>query len=252
MLEIILCSLVTILPDYLYRRYRQGKRIGHEITLYSVWFELRFGIITCLMLTVALITMIFYYHPSTTSATLYYRTVPIIPETIGRVAEVHVDYSAPVKKGDVIFRLDNSKQEAALQTAKRKIAEDRCRRAGGAGGYPQSRRPAPGSQGRAAAGLRRTGRQARTAEAQSRHRPAARHRKTRSSCGGPAGNPRCGNGREAIRDDTGHARCYRPRRPAPRPPRPKRRSIWTRPSSGPASMDVSSSSCCGRGISSIP
>ena len=48
MLEIILCSLVTILPDYLYRRYRQGKRFGHEITLYSVWFELRFGIIGCL------------------------------------------------------------------------------------------------------------------------------------------------------------------------------------------------------------
>ena len=46
MLEIILCSLVTILPDYLYRRYRQGKRFGHEITLFSVWFELRFGIIS--------------------------------------------------------------------------------------------------------------------------------------------------------------------------------------------------------------
>ena len=99
MLEIILCSLVTVLPDYLYRRYRQGKRIGHEITLFSVWYELRYGLITCLMLTVALITMIFYYHPSTTSATLYYRTVPIIPETIGRVAEVHVDFSASRQKG---------------------------------------------------------------------------------------------------------------------------------------------------------
>jgi multidrug resistance efflux pump len=123
MLELLLCSLLTILPDYLYRRYRQGKRIGHEITLYSVWFELRYGIITCLMLTVSLITMIFYFHPSTTSATLYYRTVPIIPEIVGRVAEVNVEYSAPVKKGDVIFRLDNSKQQAALETAKRKIAE---------------------------------------------------------------------------------------------------------------------------------
>ncbi len=123
MLELFLCSLLTIFPDYLYRRYRQGKRIGHEITLYSVWFELRYGIITCLMLTVSLITMIFYFHPSTTSATLYYRTVPIIPETIGRVAEVHVDYTAAVKKGDVIFRLDNSKQQASLETAKRKIAE---------------------------------------------------------------------------------------------------------------------------------
>ena len=63
MLELLLCSLLTILPDYLYRRYRQGKRIGHEITLYSVWFELRFGIIACLMLTVSLITMIFYLSP---------------------------------------------------------------------------------------------------------------------------------------------------------------------------------------------
>ncbi len=123
MLEIILCSLVTVLPDYLYRRYRQGKRFGHEITLFSVWYELRFGLITCLMLSVALITMIFYFHPSTTSATLYYRTVPIIPEATGRVAEVHVEFSAPVKKGDVIFRLDNSKQQAALRTATAKIAE---------------------------------------------------------------------------------------------------------------------------------
>ena len=123
MLEIILCSLVTILPDYLYRRYRQGKRFGQEITLFSVWFELRFGIVGCLMLTVALITMIFYYHPSTSSATLYYRTVPIMSEVIGRVAEVNVERSAPVKQGEVIFRLDSARQEAALLTAKRKVAE---------------------------------------------------------------------------------------------------------------------------------
>lgn len=123
MLEILLCSLLTILPDYLYRRYKQGKRLGHEITFFSVWFELRFGIIACLMLAVALITIIFYFHPSTDKATLFYRTVAIVPEINGRVAEVHADFSAPVKRGDVIFRLDSSKQEAALETARRKIAE---------------------------------------------------------------------------------------------------------------------------------
>ncbi len=123
MLEILLCSLVTILPDYLYRRYRQGKRFGHEITFFSVWFELRFGIISCLMLTVALITVIFYFHPVTNTATLFYRTVPIVPETNGRVSEVHVQFSAPVKKGDVIFKLDSSRQEAAMETARRKVAQ---------------------------------------------------------------------------------------------------------------------------------
>jgi len=123
MLELLLCSSLTILPDYLYRRYGQGKRFGREITFFSVWFELRFGIVTCLMLTVALITVIFYYHPSTTTATLFYRTVSIIPEITGRVAEVRVGFSAPVKKGEGIFKLDSSKQEAALETARRKIAE---------------------------------------------------------------------------------------------------------------------------------
>ncbi|OKO83535.1 biotin/lipoyl-binding protein [Bradyrhizobium sp. NAS96.2] len=123
MLELMICSLVTILPDYLYRRYRQGKRFGKEITFFSVWYELRWGITGCLMLTVSLITMIFYFHPSTTSAALYFRTVPILPEGSGRVVEVNVDFTAAVKKGDVLFRLDSSKQEAALETAKRKIAE---------------------------------------------------------------------------------------------------------------------------------
>jgi multidrug resistance efflux pump len=123
MFELMFCSLLTILPDYLYRRYAQNKRFGKEITFYSVWYELRWGITGCLMLTVSLITMIFYFHPSTTSATLFFRTVPILPEASGRVAEVNVGLSAPVAKGDVIFRLDSSKQEAALETARRKIAE---------------------------------------------------------------------------------------------------------------------------------
>jgi multidrug resistance efflux pump len=123
MLELMICSLVTIVPDYLYRRYRQGKRFGKEITFFSIWYELRWGITGCLMLTISLITMIFYYHPSTTSAAIYYRTVPILPDGSGRVAEVNVGFSGPVKKGDVLFRLDSSKQQAAVETAKRMVAE---------------------------------------------------------------------------------------------------------------------------------
>jgi multidrug resistance efflux pump len=123
MLELLLCSMVTILPDYLFRRYVQGRRFGKEITLYSVWFELRWGITACLILTVSLITAIFYFHPSTTNVALFFRTVPIVPETIGRVAEVYVGFSGPVTQGAPLFRLDSSKQEAAVETARRKIAE---------------------------------------------------------------------------------------------------------------------------------
>jgi len=122
-LELLFCSILTILPDYLVRRYVQGKRIGKEITFYSVWFELRWGITACVILTVCLITVIFYNHPSTTNATLYFRTVPILPETNGRVAEIYVSDNGPIASGAPIFRLDSSKQQAALETARRKLAE---------------------------------------------------------------------------------------------------------------------------------
>jgi multidrug resistance efflux pump len=123
MLELLLCSLLTIFPDYLFRRYVQGKRLGKEITFYSVWFELRWGITACLILTVGLITVIFYNHPSTNNVTLFFRTVPIVPEINGRVAEVYVGFSGPIEKGAPIFRLESSKQEAAVAVARHKIAE---------------------------------------------------------------------------------------------------------------------------------
>ena len=75
MLELLLCSMLTILPDYLFRRYVQGKRFGKEITIYSVWYELRRGITACIILTISLITLIFYFHPSTKNVTAAFRTV---------------------------------------------------------------------------------------------------------------------------------------------------------------------------------
>jgi multidrug resistance efflux pump len=122
-LELLLCSLLTILPDYLFRRYRQGKRLGKEITLFSVWFELRWGIVSCLMLTVALITTVFYFHPSTTNVTSFFRTVPIISEKVGRVAEIYTGLSAHVEKGTPIFRLDSSQQQASVELLRRRIVE---------------------------------------------------------------------------------------------------------------------------------
>ena len=123
MLELLLCSLFTVMPDYLFRRYGQGRRLGREITIYSVWYELRYGITGCLMLTVTLIAMIFYFHPTTNNVVGLFRAVPIVPETNGRVAEVYVGASADVAQGEPIFRLDSAKQDAALEVAKRNIAE---------------------------------------------------------------------------------------------------------------------------------
>ncbi|WEX86738.1 HlyD family secretion protein [Sinorhizobium garamanticum] len=123
MLEFLLCSMLTIFPDFLFRRYVQGKRIGREINLFSMWYELRYGITACVILTVSLITMIFYFHPSTTNVTAVFRTVTILPESTGRVAEVFVGTNEKVAAGAPLFRLDNSEQQAALETARRRVAE---------------------------------------------------------------------------------------------------------------------------------
>ena len=123
MLEFLLCSSLTILPDFLFRRFAQGKRIGREITLFSVWYELRWGITACVLLTLSLITVIFYFHPATSSAISYFRTVPVLPESIGRVAEVFVGLRQEVEAGTPLFRLDSSEQQAAAESARRRIIE---------------------------------------------------------------------------------------------------------------------------------
>jgi multidrug resistance efflux pump len=130
MLELTLCSMLTILPDYLYRRFAQGKRFGHEITLFTVWYELRWGITLCLLLTVTLITTIFYFHPATTAVNSVFRTVTIMPEASGRVAETFVESNQRVKKGDPLFKLDDAQQQAEVQTAQARIAELEAARVG--------------------------------------------------------------------------------------------------------------------------
>ncbi|MEI3851219.1 MULTISPECIES: HlyD family secretion protein [Ensifer] len=123
MFEFMLCSMLTILPDYLFRRYVQGKRFGREITLYSVWFELRWGITACIILTISLITLIFYFHPSTKNVTAAFRTVAILPEAGGRVSEIYATRFEKVEAGQPLFKLDSSQQEAAAEVARRQIAE---------------------------------------------------------------------------------------------------------------------------------
>jgi hypothetical protein len=83
MLELMICSLLTILPDYLLRRRFQGKRLGHEITFFTVWYELRWGITLCAMMTITLITLVFYYHPATNNVASFFRTVTILSESSG-------------------------------------------------------------------------------------------------------------------------------------------------------------------------
>lgn len=123
MLEIFLCSLITILPDYLFRKYRQGKQWGKEITFFTMWYELRWGISACAILSISLVTLIFYYHPSTTNATPMFRTVSIMPEKGGRVEQVFVKNHQKIKAGTAIFSMYDESQVAAIEQAEAQVKQ---------------------------------------------------------------------------------------------------------------------------------
>jgi multidrug resistance efflux pump len=76
-----------------------------------------------LILTVLLITVVLYNHPSSSNVTALFRTISIFPEVGGRVSEVYIGYNAKVKKGDPLFKMDSTRQEAALKAARARIAE---------------------------------------------------------------------------------------------------------------------------------
>ncbi|MBM0491821.1 efflux RND transporter periplasmic adaptor subunit [Aeromonas jandaei] len=54
-----------------------------------------------------LIMLMNYNHPYSEMARNYYLSTPIVPLVKGRVVEVPVQANQPVKKGDVLFRLDD-------------------------------------------------------------------------------------------------------------------------------------------------
>ena len=123
MLELILCSLFTVLPDYLFRRYRHGKRWGQEITFFTVWYELRIGITACFVLTISFITVVFYFHPSTTNAGPYFRTIPLLPQGGGLVEEVFIKNGEAVEAGAPLFSLLDSSQSATVSIAESQLGQ---------------------------------------------------------------------------------------------------------------------------------
>jgi len=123
MFELLFCATLTVLPDFLIRRYVQDKRIGREIDLFSVWYELRYGITGCLILTILLITTVFYFHPSTSDVTSVFRTVTILPERSGRVKEVYAANGDLLQAGDRIFAMEDDQQQAAVDTAQKRVDE---------------------------------------------------------------------------------------------------------------------------------
>jgi len=119
MLALLLCSLITFFPDYLYRTRIQRK----SLTIYTFWYELKWGISSCLVLSVALLTLLVYFHPSSANAGTVFRALAMMPEGGGRVDQIYIENNQLVKAGDPLFSLLDSTQAAAVSSARSKIAQ---------------------------------------------------------------------------------------------------------------------------------
>jgi multidrug resistance efflux pump len=72
---------------------------------------------------VLLLLVMNYNHPFTKNARIYFSVTPVLPGVRGRVVDVPVQANAPLKEGDVLFRIDPKPYEYVVQQKKAALAE---------------------------------------------------------------------------------------------------------------------------------
>jgi multidrug resistance efflux pump len=70
-----------------------------------------------------LLLLMNYNHPFSTNARIYFPVTPVMPSVKGRVVEVPVKTNAPLKEGDVLFRIDPKPYEYIVQQKRAALAE---------------------------------------------------------------------------------------------------------------------------------
>lgn len=110
-------TLLTSFPVII--RYYQLKRRGEAMT---VW-NMRTAVFLWGAMAFALFLIIFYFHPKSYSGLIPFRTVSVVAQTSGPVTEIDVLNGQRVAAGDLLFRIENSSQEAALGQAQAQVAQ---------------------------------------------------------------------------------------------------------------------------------
>ncbi|MEQ9260743.1 MAG: biotin/lipoyl-binding protein, partial [Roseovarius sp.] len=107
MLELLLTSFPAVI------RFLQLRRRGEAIT---VW-NMKTAVFLWAVMAFFLFLAIFYFHPKSYTGLLPFKTVSVVAQTSGPVTEVHVANGQTVAPGDLLFRIEDSTQRAALAQA---------------------------------------------------------------------------------------------------------------------------------------
>jgi multidrug resistance efflux pump len=107
MFELLFTSFPVIIRYYFLRRRGETMTVSNMKTAVFLWLSLAF----------ALFLAIFYYHPKSYTGIVPFLTVSVVAQTSGPVTEVLVQNGQRVKKGDLLFQIENDTQTAALAKA---------------------------------------------------------------------------------------------------------------------------------------
>lgn len=111
MFELMFTSFPAVIQYVLLRRRGEPISLWNMKTALFLWAMMAFG----LFLT------IFYYHPKTYAGVVPFATVSVVAQTAGPVTEIHVANGARVEPGDLLFRIEDSAQRAALAEAEAQL-----------------------------------------------------------------------------------------------------------------------------------
>ena len=76
------------------------------------------------MFLIAIVLLVMSYnHPFSANARIFFATTPIMPTVKGRVIEVPVKANAPLKQGDVLFKIDPQPYQYVVDQKKALLAE---------------------------------------------------------------------------------------------------------------------------------
>jgi len=112
MFELMLTSFPAVI------RYFQLRRRGEPIT---VW-NMKTAVFLWAVMAFCVFTVIFYFHPKTYAGVVAFRTVSVVAQTSGPVTDIYVKNNQRVKTGDLLFRIENSAQRAALSEAQAQLS----------------------------------------------------------------------------------------------------------------------------------
>src|SRR6187549_634590 len=117
-MEIILLIIYSVIVWLIFFKF---KLLPWNITSQVIVVTIPIFALTCLLLFMNIVA------PSSHQVRAMNYTIPIVPRVSGQVTEVPIEPNRPIKKGDVLFKIDPVPYEAAVKAAEATLESNKVK-----------------------------------------------------------------------------------------------------------------------------